>query len=73
MLRIEAERRCQGLSQVRLARLTDIDPATLCRLEAGKVFPYAGWKRRLWRVLRIPEEQLFQEVEPSGDLAGTDR
>lgn len=62
MLRIVAERKHRGMSQSQLARLADVHPSTLSRLEAGKVYPYPGWKRRLGRVLGVPGDVLFDEV-----------
>lgn len=62
MLRIQAERERQHLSQHRLAVLADVHPTTLSRLEAGKIYPYPGWRRRLGRALGVPEDELFEPV-----------
>ena len=45
-----------------MAQRADIGEATISRLEAGKVYPYPGWKKRLERVLGVPGDELFQEV-----------
>jgi transcriptional regulator with XRE-family HTH domain len=62
MLRLTLERKRRGWSQRQLAQRADIGEATISRLEAGKVYPYPGWKKRLSRVLRVPGDELFQEV-----------
>ena len=69
MLRLEQERRRRGLSQHQLARIAGIHPATLSRLEAGKLYAYSGWRRRLGQALRLPGDALFEEVEDDGPLA----
>lgn len=66
MLRLTIERKRRGLSQAQLARLADIHPATLSRLEAGKLFAYSGWRRRLERALGVPGDELFEETDESG-------
>lgn len=63
MLRLTIERRRKGLSQAQLARLADVHPATLSRLEAGKLFAYAGWRGRLAEVLDVPGDELFEPAE----------
>ena len=65
MLRLTIERKRRGLSQAQLARLADVHPATLSRLEAGKLFAYAGWRRRLGRVLGVPGDELFDQADDS--------
>jgi transcriptional regulator with XRE-family HTH domain len=67
VLRLTIERRRKGLSQAQLARLADIHPATLSRLEAGKLFAYAGWRGRLASVLGVPGDQLFESAEREHD------
>jgi transcriptional regulator with XRE-family HTH domain len=64
MLRIVVERQRRGMSQSQLARLADVHPSTLSRLEAGKEFAYPAWRRRLGRVLGVPGDQLFEQVDP---------
>ena len=65
MLRLTIERKRRGLSQAQLARLADIHPATLSRLEAGKLFAYSGWRRRLERALGVPGDELFERADES--------
>lgn len=58
----------RGLSQLKLAKLTNIAPSDISRIENGWVRPYAGWKKRLARALRVPQSELFPE---GGDPDGT--
>ena len=60
MLRIEQELERQRMSQARLARRAEIDQATVSRLVRGQLFCYAGWRRRLGRVLGVPGDELFK-------------
>jgi transcriptional regulator with XRE-family HTH domain len=66
VLRLTVERRRRGLSQAQLARIADIHPATLSRLEAGKVFAYQGWRRRLSRALGVSGDELFECADEAG-------
>lgn len=63
VLRLTVERKRRGLSQAQSSRIADIHPATLSRLEAGKAFPYEGWRRRLERALGVSGEELFEPCE----------
>jgi transcriptional regulator with XRE-family HTH domain len=63
LLRLTVERERRGLSQAQLARIVDIHPATISRLEAGKTYAYAGWRRRLERALGVPGDELFEPAE----------
>ena len=65
VLRLTIERKRRGLSQAQLARLADIHPATLSRLEAGKTFAYSGWRQRLERALGVPGDELFEQANES--------
>lgn len=67
VLRLTVERKRRGLSQAQLARIADIHPATLSRLEAGKTYAYAGWRRRLERALGVPGDELFEPTEVGSD------
>jgi transcriptional regulator with XRE-family HTH domain len=65
MLRLQLERQRQGLSQQKLGFRAEISPATISRIESGKIYPYPGWRKRLAKVLGWPEEradELFEEV-----------
>ena len=62
MLRLTIERRKRGWSQAKLGRRSEIDASSISRLEAGKLYAYAGWRRRLGRVLEVPGDRLFEVV-----------
>ena len=51
----------QGLSQLSLAKLTDIAPSDISRIENGWLKPYPGWCKRLADALEVKENELFPE------------
>ena len=51
----------RGFSQLTLAKLTNIAPSDISRIENGWVRPYAGWRKRLARALGVTERELFPE------------
>jgi transcriptional regulator with XRE-family HTH domain len=63
MLRLTLERKRRGLSQAALSRLTGIHPAVISQLEASRVYPYAGWKRRLSEALGVAGDELFERID----------
>ena len=68
MNRLAEIRKQRGLSQLRLAMLTGIQPPDLSRIETGRLKPYPGWRKRLARALGTTEDDLF----PSGQRNGTE-
>ncbi|HAA81540.1 MAG TPA: XRE family transcriptional regulator [Thermoanaerobacter sp.] len=66
MLRLKYERLKRGISQTKLAAITGIHPATLSKIENGRIYPYGGWRMKLAAALGWPiekAEELFEEVE----------
>jgi len=53
----------QGLSQLALAKLTNIAPAEISRIENDWLRPYPGWRKRLARALSVTEKELFPEEQ----------
>jgi transcriptional regulator with XRE-family HTH domain len=53
----------KGFSQLTLAKLTNIAPSDISRIENGWVRPYAGWRIRLARALGVPQSELFPNDE----------
>ena len=51
----------KGLSQLALAKLTDIAPTDISRIENEWLRPYPGWRKRLARALGVSERELFPE------------
>lgn len=52
-------REAKGLSQFELAKLSDITPADISRLENNKIFAYPGWRERLARALGVEEKEIW--------------
>jgi len=63
VFRLTMERQRRGLSQSALSRLSGVHPSVISQLEAGKVHPYSGWKRRLGEALGVPGDELFERVD----------
>lgn len=53
----------RGFSQLTLAKLTNIAPSDISRIENGWVRPYAGWRKRLARALGVTGKELFPEEQ----------
>ena len=56
-------RKAKGLSQLRLAMVTGIQPCEISRIENGWTYPYPSWRKRLARALGTDEASLFGEKE----------
>ena len=56
----------KGYSQLTLAKLTNIAPSDISRIENGWVRPYAGWRKRLAKALGVSEKELFPEEYQGG-------
>lgn len=63
MMQLTIERQRRGWSKSELARRTGIGLTEICRIEAGKIYVYPGWRRRIAEAFDLPEEELFQEVK----------
>ncbi len=59
MNRLKEIRAEKGLSQLALAKLTDIAPTDISRIENGWLRPYPGWRVRLAGALGVTESELF--------------
>ena len=53
----------KGFSQLTLAKLTNIAPSEISRIENGWIRPYAGWRKRLAKALGVAEKELFSEEQ----------
>ena len=67
MNRLKKFRKERGLSQLRLAYLTGINPPDISRIENGWLKPYPGWRKRLARALGCKEKELFPGEEQDGN------
>jgi len=61
--RLAEVRKKQGISQLRLAYLTGIQPPEISRIETGRLKPYPGWRKRIARALKVSEAEIFPEDE----------
>ena len=61
--RLREVRNEKGLSQLRLAFMTDIAPWDISRIENGWIKPYPGWRKRLSKALGVSEIELFPPEE----------
>lgn len=68
MYRITQIRESKKLSKSELGRRTGIAVSTICHLETGKMFPFAGWKKKLAKALEVDPEILFLEVEETENV-----
>ena len=50
-----------GFSQLTLAKLTNIAPTEISRIENGWLRPFPGWRKRLAKALGVTEKELFPE------------
>lgn len=64
MLLVKQERIARGLSQAKLARLADINQASMCRIEHGKEPAYPNRSKRIADALgwKGDPAELFEEV-----------
>lgn len=59
--RLAVEREKYGWSKSELSRRSGVGLSEISRIEAGKIYPYPGWRRKIAVALSIPEEELFAE------------
>ena len=59
--RLREIRKEKGLSQLRLAFMTNIAPNEISRIENGWIKPYPGWRKRFSRALGVSEAELFPD------------
>jgi putative transcriptional regulator len=53
----------KGISQQQLSFETRISPGVLSHIENGKIFAYPGWRKRIAKALKMPEEVIFPGVD----------
>ena len=53
----------KGISQLTLAKLTNIAPTDISRIENDWLRPYPDWRKRLARALGTTEHELFPDEE----------
>ena len=61
--RVKKIRKDKDLSQFELSKKSNITQSDISQIENGKIFPYPGWRKRLSEALKVPEVELFPEIE----------
>jgi transcriptional regulator with XRE-family HTH domain len=61
--RLREHRKRRGLTQIELAKISDVSRATIADLEAGKRGAYSGTVRRLAKALKVRPRQLMKGEE----------
>lgn len=51
----------RNFSQLDLAKLTDITPSDLSRIENAKIHVYPGWRKRISKALEVDESEIWEE------------
>lgn len=57
--KLRAIREAKGISQLRLAYLTGIQPPMISRVENGKMEAFPGWRKRFAQALKVRESEIF--------------
>jgi transcriptional regulator with XRE-family HTH domain len=52
-------RTSKKLSQFDLAKLSNIAPSDISRIENGRIYAHPGWRKRLSEALEVPEDKIF--------------
>jgi transcriptional regulator with XRE-family HTH domain len=63
--RVREERKKRGWSQHELGSRAGIALTTISAIESGRAHVWPGWRRRLAKAFRLPEEALFA-ADPTG-------
>jgi transcriptional regulator with XRE-family HTH domain len=54
-------REMKKLSQFELAKLADITPSDISRIENNKIYAYPGWRERLANALEVEEKEIWPD------------
>lgn len=49
----------RGLSQFALAKIADVTPADISKIENGLIKPFPAWRRKLASALELSERDIF--------------
>ena len=61
-MRLTREREKRKWSKSELSRRSGVGLSEISKMEAGKIYPYPGWRRRIAAALDVPADELFPEV-----------
>lgn len=62
MLELREERKRRGWSLTDVCAKTGIAPTTLSEIERELRVVYPGWRRRISRAFKMPEDDLFRKA-----------
>lgn len=68
MNNLKSERAKRGFTQFELAKMSNVSPADISKIERGVTIPFPGWRRKLSNALGVPEKEVFPEVAEGGKL-----
>lgn len=60
MNNLKSARKSKGLSQFELAKLSNVTPSDISRLENNKIYAYPGWRKRIAKALGVEVEQIWK-------------
>jgi len=61
MNRLKQVRQEKGFTQFQLAKMADVHPIDISRIERGVIRPYPNWRKRIAKALGVSEDVLFPE------------
>ena len=73
MIRLTLEREKKGWTKMRLGFEAGLHPSLIGQLEAGKIYAYPAYRKKLENVFGIPADEIFQEVEEVQNHAASKR
>jgi len=56
-------RKARGLTQFALAKISNVSPADISKIENNLVKPYPAWRQRIAAALGMPEDKIFPGFE----------
>jgi transcriptional regulator with XRE-family HTH domain len=63
MNKVREIRKKKNLTQLDLAKMTDIYPNYISEIERGKREAFPGWRKRLSEALEVSETELFPDID----------
>lgn len=62
MNNLKSIRKSKGLSQFELAKLANVTPSDISRIENNKIYPYPNWRKRISKALGVSEDKIWIEI-----------
>jgi putative transcriptional regulator len=63
MNKIKEIRKKKNLTQLDLAKMTDIYPNDISQIEREQRKAFPGWRKRLSKALEVSEKELFPDID----------